>query len=328
VKEFYTQQTTEEINLVVEKTTLKLSILSKSNTINHTNENEQNIDQPIDIQTIQDRINSNKEFFKAQIDDVKWDAFWLTHRTAGKEKAGYKITKEVAKSQLRILENMEKRLRKLQKGDRYTEENQKLATQEMNITLPEFSRQLDTFEANTPEFVRFQNDIVLEKADITSFDLKGSINNIAGAQRILNILQKFNKQEIKLTTTTLELAKQEEYARDLLSLEKYLEKVISDGNFDPSVLQFTAKHQAAMNYLASDPTINGLLNNTPENKPNGNEIVIDDPKLQESFNKLTSKEKAEYADRKDAFAKGGINGLTSYGLDQTKMSPEQKETWK
>lgn len=171
----------------------------------------------------------------------------------------------------------------------------------MAITLPEFSKQLDAFETSAPEFVKFQNDIVLEKADITSFDLRGSINNIAGAQRILNILQKFNKQEIKLTRTTLELAKQEEYARDLQSLEQYLQIVIANENFDPSVLQFTARHQAAMNYLASDPTINGLLNN--KNTADRNTVIIDDPKLQEEYNKLSQKEKSQYTDRKDAFAK-------------------------
>lgn len=326
VKEFYSQQTTEEINLVLEKTTLKVSILKNTNTT--TTYQESNIEQPIDILTIQNRIDAYKEFFKAQVDDVKRDAFWLSHNTAGKEKAGYKITKEVAKSQLRILENMEKRLHKLQKKDRYSPDNQLIAEQEMAITLPEFAKQLDAFETSAPEFVKFQNDIVLEKADITSFDLRWSINNVAGAQRVLNILQRFNKQEIKLTTTTLELAKQEAYARDLLSLEKYLEKVIADGNFDPSVLQFTAKHQAAMNYLASDPTINGLLKTTPEKTTDGKTVVIEDDKLQEEYNKLTPNEKAQYTDRKDAFAKWGINGLTEFGLDQTKMSPEQKETWK
>gem|GEM_PF-3327544 len=178
-----------------------------------------------------------------------------------------------------------------------------IAEQELNITLSDFSKQLDAFEASAPEFIKFQNDIVLEKADITSFDLKGSINNVAGAQRVLAILQRFNKQEIRLTTTTLELAKQEAYARDLLSLQKYLEQVIADGNFDPSVLQFTAKHQAAMNYLASDPTINGLLKTTPEKTTDGKTVVIEDAKLQEEYNKLTPKEKAQYTDRKDAFAK-------------------------
>lgn len=324
VKEFYSQQTTEEINLVLERTTLKVSILKNTNIT--ANYQESNIEKPIDILTIQNRIDAYKEFFKAQVDDVKRNAFWLSYNTAGKEKSGYKITKEVAKSQLRILENMEKRLQKLQKTDRYTPENQGIATQELAITLPEFSKQLDAFERSAPEFVAFQNDIVLEKSDITSFDLRWSINNIAGAQRVLGILEKFNRQELRLTQTTLELAKQQEYARDLLSLEKYLQKVIADGNFDPSVLQFTARHQAAMNYLASDSTINGLLNN--KNNADVNTVIINDPKLQEEYNKLTAKEKAQYTDRKDAFAKWGINGLTEFGLDQTKMSPEQKETWK
>gem|GEM_PF-3256236 len=102
----------------MERTTLKVSILKNTNTT--TTYQESNIEQPIDILTIQNKIDAYKEFFKAQVDDVKRDAFWLSHNTAGKEKAGYKITKEVAKSQLRILENMEKRLHKLQKKDRYT----------------------------------------------------------------------------------------------------------------------------------------------------------------------------------------------------------------
>ena len=323
IKEFYTEQMNTETDLVVQTTNLRLSIFSKTatnETVNTTNNS--NIEHLSDIQTIQKRINLYKEFFKAQINDVKWDAFWLTQRSAGKSKDAYKVTKEVANSQLRILNNMEKRLDKITKKDRYTAENANVADYEVAITIPQFSAALDDFGKSCPEFVAFQNDIVLEKADITSFDLRASINNVAGAQRVLGILEKFNKQEIKLTNTTLELAKQQEYARDLLSLENYLRKVISDPTFDPSVLQFTAKHQAAINYLASDPTINGMLNNTTDTKINDTDTNINTNKT----NPETAK--PVYTDVKDAFARWGVNGMLDYGLSKTNMNDGQKETRK
>ncbi|MEI6426053.1 MAG: hypothetical protein WCO66_01740 [Candidatus Absconditabacteria bacterium] len=312
------EQKALEIKNSTDLTSLQLDVLSK----NH-------FERELATENLENKIKSYKEFFKAQIDDVKWDAFWLNHTTAGKSKDSYKLTKEVAKSQLRVLEDMEERLQKLTKPGRYTPENANIADYELALTIKQFSQDLQNFAQSVPEFVKFQNDIVLEKSDITAFDLRGSINTIAGAKSVLSILTKFNKHEIQHQKTTLEIAKQEEYARDLKSLESYLQKVISDPTFDPSVLQFTPKYQAAINYLASDPAINTMLKNTSNTeKTSAEKTSTEKDAVTGAEGKPEQKEVVAYASVNEAFSKGGINGMIDYGLNKTNMNPAQKETWK
>lgn len=89
IGDFYEQQHTEETKIVVETTNLKLKILAGNTaSMGRAAEIQNNsFDKALDIDDFKRRLDTYKEFFEAQIDDVKWQAFWLNPKYAGKEKA-------------------------------------------------------------------------------------------------------------------------------------------------------------------------------------------------------------------------------------------------
>ena len=281
-----------------------------------------------DLNDVQRRIDVAKDFFSKTIRDMNSDTFLRSQNANSKEIAGLKLTKEAAEAQLKILNNMEKRIHQIMKPGEYKQ--QENFDHDYDATLQDFNDKLSIIEMSFSQYSSYHNDVITGDADVTPpFDLSKTMNNVAGANRVYEILKKYNRKELQIAGSTLDAANQALVARDLKDFEKYLMKVINDPTFDPSKNHFDSKYQNAINYLASDPKVRKMLEGSDE-KP---VQPILTPEQKDTLNKvnatLKNGEKTNtYKDRKEAFEKWGINGLTSYGLDQTKMSPEQKETWK
>lgn len=332
IGDFYEQQSSEETKILVETTNLKLKILAGNDpTTQRLSEKQDNdFDKALDVDDFKRRLDTYKEFFEAQIDDVKWQAFWLNPKYAGKEKAWYKMTKQAAEQQLKKLRNIEKRVNSILKEGRFQHiEN---LDYESRTTLLQFSEELDAIVSSIPDFVSFRNDIILGKVDTVPY-FGTQINSIADAQKFANILKNFNEQQLKLNKYAADAATQQQYAQILQSLQSYFENSINNpNNFQP--YQFSAEQLLALNYF---PTLKEFMGNID---PNNQEKENTDKRRNntntnnntETPNNTNSPETTEqmknYNNLGDAFSRGWINGMIDFGLNKTNMSDSQKETRK
>ena len=287
-----------------------------------------------DLNDVQRRIDVAKDFFSKTIRDMNSDTFLRSQNANSKELAGLKLIKEGSEAQIKILNNMEKRIKQIMKPGAY--QHRENFDNSYDATLQDFNDKLSIIESEISKYSSYHNDVITGDADvIPPFDLSKTMNNVVGANRVYEILKKYNKKELQIADSKLSAAEETLVARDLKDLEEYLMKIITNPTFDPSKNHFDSKYQNAINYLASDPKIRKMLEGSDEKKDNTkiDNTKVDNKKINTdqsgSIDKTkTPEQKGPFKDRKEAFEKWGINGLTSYGLDQTKMSPEQKETWK
>lgn len=247
IGDFYEQQSTDETRVVVETTNLKLKILAGTDpSIQRASETQNNaFDKALDVDDFKRRLDTYKEFFEAQIDDVKWQAFWLNPKYSGKEKAAYRITKQAAEQHLKTLKKIEQRVNTILKPGRFQHiEN---LDYESRTTLLQLSEQLDSTVSSIPDFVSFRNDIIMGNMDTVPY-FGTKINSIADAQRFASILKQFNRQELKINQYAGDAATQQQYAQILQSLEAYFENNINNpSGFTPYA--FNAQQLVAMNYF-------------------------------------------------------------------------------
>jgi len=282
-------------------------------------------------QTLNDftaRSESMKAFLKAQLNDAMKETSIINFSNTGDKKASYQLTAKEAAADLALLEKMNKKIKAVQERN-YP--NQELANQEFLRVITTFSTELQIMEAKMPKLVDAQTSTLLNKENISHFDINTQMRTPEGAKKVAALLTKINNKQLQLNTATLDVAKQELYNRDLKSFEAYLTTLINTPNIDLSKITFEPKYAKILKDLENDTQIANYLNSPEKTVPDQNTISTD-PEVQKNFNKKlqqeAGKEQVSYKDWQEAFSKGGINGLTNYGLDQTKMSPEQKETWK
>jgi hypothetical protein len=295
--ESQTRDNSENLRDKVDNTNSRLDDLKKS------------AEKSRDLNDVQRRIDVAKDFFSKTIRDMNRDTFLRGQNSNSKEIAGLKLTKEAAEAQLKILNNMEKRIHQIMKPGEY--QHQENFDHDYDATLQDFNDKLSIIESTVSQYSSYHNDVITGDADVTPpFDLSKTMNNVAGENRVYEILKKYNKQELTIANTTVDVANQALIARDLKDFEKYLMKVINDPTFDPSKNHFDSKYKNAINYLASDPKVRKMLEGSDEKTDNNkiNNTKIDNTKINTdqsgSVDKTKTPEKqGPYKDRKEAFEK-------------------------
>lgn len=110
VKYFYEQQKGAEKNILVEIDGLKLSVLSGTDPLlkKQAEKQQNHLDNATNIENIKSRANMLYDFYDAQLDESKWNAFLLNPKFTKQEKAAWKINKVEAKNRLRTIERIQK----------------------------------------------------------------------------------------------------------------------------------------------------------------------------------------------------------------------------
>ena len=220
-----------------------------------------------DLNDVQRRIDVAKDFFSKTIRDMNSDTFLRSQNANSKELAGLKLIKEGSEAQIKILNNMEKRIKQIMKPGAY--QHRENFDNSYDATLQDFNDKLSIIESEISKYSSYHNDVITGDADvIPPFDLSKTMNNVVGANRVYEILKKYNKKELQIADSKLSAAEETLVARDLKDLEEYLMKIITNPTFDPSKNHFDSKYQNAINYLASDPKIRKMLEGSDEKKDN------------------------------------------------------------
>ena len=274
------------------------------------------------------RSNNMKAFLKAQLSDAMKETSIINFSNTWEKKATYQLTAKEAAAELGLLAKMDKKIKAVQNRNYPSQE---LANQEFWRVITTFLTELQDMEAKMPKLVDAQTSTLLNKENISTFDISTQMRTLEGSKKVAALLHKINNKQLQLNTATLDVAEQELYNRDLKAFEEYLNTLISNPNADFSKITFAPKYTKILKDLQNDTAISAYIT-TPADASSENITPTTDAEVQKNFNKKlqqeAGKEQVSYKDWQEAFGKGGINGLTNYGLDQTKMSPEQKETWK
>lgn len=209
-------------------------------------------------------------------------------------------------------------------------------------TLKQISERLERIGDQQPDFINTKNAIIGKEGATTPY-FEIAINDRKDAKALQKSLKKYNQEYIKLNALSLDATKKTELAKDLEDFEKYLNQVIADpDNFKPSEHPFVPTHKKEFFELVKkEPVLSEFLKLTwskteikksnaraeKEDKNgtgNKTETGTGAEKGKEKGNEQAS---SQYADYREAFEKGGVNGVSKYILDQTHMTSEQKQFW-
>ncbi|HCB51244.1 TPA: hypothetical protein DEP21_01505 [Patescibacteria group bacterium] len=117
VKNFYENKENNEKSIVVELNQLRLSILSgTAPSLREESDRQQELlNNATDINVIKNRITLLHDFYDAQLDDSRWNAFFLNTKYTAQEKASWKINKTEAKKRLKMIENIQDKIEQIEK---------------------------------------------------------------------------------------------------------------------------------------------------------------------------------------------------------------------
>ena len=210
-------------------------------------------------------------------------------------------------------------------------------------TLKQFRERLFTLENDQPNFNKTRTEIIIEEGDNTPY-YEIIINDTKRARQMATALKRINKNYARLDKLWIVGAKRDAILQDLKNLNKYLENYLRNPALpiEPFIPtsgeafnEFCAidpdlKNLAKLNKKARKPS-NGEANPPyPVGAPNATEIT-QGGNGQENGTENTRNRKeyiqSSYGDTKEAFEKGGINGVVKHLVDQTNMKPEQKQFW-
>jgi len=198
---------------------------------------------------IEDRIDMLKDFFDAQKDESRREAFWLTSKYSRSpmERDFWAINKQEAKKRLKDLKNIETEFKKLNKKE--IVENDELNYDLTKNRLINLSMQLDKLSANVPLFETQNNALKSGTTDITpDYKIDVARMNKSQAKRLLKTIKDYNEKQRKVSNISSDASQEHLKARDMSGLQAYLEWVVN-WTINPSVTPFDPKWQDDYNAM-------------------------------------------------------------------------------
>ncbi len=217
-------------------------------------------------------------------------------------------------------------------------------------TLLQFYEEIEKIEIEQPNFLATKNDIITGNGDATPY-YEIQIHTVNDADKLKRTLLRLNNDDILLSKMTLSADKRKALQEDLNRLQEYLEEYQRNPNtfdlppfepesgeafeefckLDPDMKKFMKLNKRAGKkskwyskpWYDEETTVNRNRNNQWDNQWNNPDVYAN--AQTNSNRKYQEKPKETYSSVGEAFEKWGVSGMVDFGLDQTHMTPEQKQ---
>lgn len=295
--------------------------------------NEKLAEKATDILNVKYKVNRLITFFQQEKDLTNENIWWFLGRQYDRKDRGLrKINKTEIKWRLEELSKIQDQIEKLEKNKNKKDSGVKMDDvneMDMKMTLKQFSDRIEDLGKEAPDFILARNQIILGQADtVPYFEIMGYSKS--DAKKINTSLKRVNNEYAILDELKLTGAKRQELSQDLQDMEEYLNNVINN-RIKPSEHPFVPTHTKDFYALMNiKPTPEQLkqLNKEADKAPETSTSTTGGVWTWAEINKKWAEYSASpYSNTKEAFEKWGIGGMIKYGLDQTKMRPEQKQFW-
>ncbi|MFA6256344.1 MAG: hypothetical protein WC606_04110 [Candidatus Absconditabacterales bacterium] len=307
------------------------------------------VEKATDIENVKYKVERLIAFYEQEKDLAQSETSgWIFNtKYDRKDKGLRKIQKTEIKRRLKELKKIKEQIERLanNKDKKYSIDRKKqevktvemddVNAMDMKMTLKQLSDKIEDLglSKEAPDFILARNEIILEQADTTPyFEIIGY--DKSDAKKLNKALKKVNNEYAILDELKLTGAKRQELSQDLKKLEEYLTKVMNNPNtFKPSENPFVptnTKEFCALMNIKPTPAQYEKANKEASKTPNvkNTKTSIGTATIEkDDIKKQTEYTSSRYSSAGEAFKKGGINGLSKYGLDQTNMKPEQKQFW-
>lgn len=326
-----------EIQLVTANTREELTLFK-----NELNTSQQRFENANNIPAIKKRIEQLQEYFSQQKVEAQKNSRLLFNKEYDRyDKWLWNLNELQLQIWLRKLNKIQKEVENL--------ENKPLSTKEVTAfvqqkTVQQLTEEIDVLSQEAENYIVSKSDIIREKGDSNPY-FGIDTHTAMDESKLRMILAKIKNNQAYLNKLELPNSLHQYAIQDLKALGEYLEKTVDNPNtFDPIEEPFVPAHAAIFKYMFSmDPELREVfstkkekkIKKDKEEKNTGNDKLNNqqtDTNQQEKNNKEqwtenNEKEDISISSYKEAFEKKWVNGMVKYALDQTHMSPEQKNFW-
>lgn len=334
---FYEQQQIDEKAVYISEASeagwllkLKVTINNDQATKNLSEKQTNELLDATNLKTALNRTNTLITFFEDQQDLSSDKSKWRKNfsKNTKIERIAWKRNWNEAGNILELLSNVQESLTNIE-NNRYTWGQ---SPDEIRQTITQHSALLTDLERVKTDFLSQSGDINEQHIDSVSY-YPISTNTPRQAEALKKILKEESKQFALLNQQEISAAQRILLLQDLEALDNYLDDIIINPD-KTDRKPFKPLHSADFALLVSlDPTLKAFFVDNKTNAVWNNAVTTEwaEVKTDAKWEKTEwaeAKNNGPYTSGSDAFKRWWTRWATEYWLDQTGMSPGQKQFWR